>query len=152
MCHILLHVIASPAMTSHCKNVRCMEGQRASSCSFTDWHGLKMARQSDECPTSSWSQIEVRTPTSAASEPVRPNLCFPLCTCNHFPLSFILSPIFLLNAMSTFRAAISTTARSAVATRARHFHASPRASRTVVEKVSEVADKVRRALSYAVQG
>ena len=42
------------------------------------------------------------------------------------------------------RAAFSTTARSAIASSTRQFHASPSAQ-TITEKVAEVADKVCRA-------
>ncbi len=46
--------------------------------------------------------------------------------------------------MSMLRTAFTTTARSAVASSSRQFHASPLArDKTVTEKVAEVADKVR---------
>ncbi|RDX56303.1 hypothetical protein OH76DRAFT_1468631 [Lentinus brumalis] len=47
--------------------------------------------------------------------------------------------------MSMLRTAFTTTARSAVASGSRQFHASPLArDKTVTEKVAEVADKVNK--------
>ncbi|RPD81592.1 hypothetical protein L226DRAFT_606879 [Lentinus tigrinus ALCF2SS1-7] len=45
--------------------------------------------------------------------------------------------------MSMIRTAFTTTARSAVASSSRQFHASPSAQ-TITEKVAEVADKVNK--------
>ena len=54
---------------------------------------------------------------------------------------------FTTTTMSMLRTAFSTSARSAVASSSRSFHASAVSQKTATEKVAEVADKVRLAVA-----